>query len=54
MNHKQLLKGILILAILICAQTRVWALNSKPAARAGQNVAGYIFANVMRPRQCVR
>ena len=28
MNHKQLLKGILILAILICAQTGVWAANT--------------------------
>jgi hypothetical protein len=28
MNHKQLLKAILILAILVCAQTRVWAVNS--------------------------
>ena len=28
MNHKQLLKGILFLAILICAQTSVWAANT--------------------------
>jgi hypothetical protein len=27
MNHKLLLKGFLILAILLCTQTRVWALN---------------------------
>src|SRR5919112_5183772 len=31
MNHKLLLKGLLLLAIVICVQTRVWAFNSGTA-----------------------
>ena len=31
MNHKLILKGLLLLAIVICAQTRVWAFNSGTA-----------------------
>lgn len=31
MNHKLILKGLLLLAIVICAQTSVWAFNSSTA-----------------------
>lgn len=31
MNHKSLLKGLLLLAIVICVQTRAWAFNSGTA-----------------------
>ncbi len=36
MNHKQLLKGFLTLAILICTQVNAWALNNNLPRRAGR------------------